>query len=148
MFITRRLIYAILTVSCINNPNILIHVYLLSNVAYWVYLGEADPQDTLMGKRMEFFNETGLQVVTYHLALFPLMQTADSEAMLGWSMIGAVVLVFIFNLCVMLTLTIKGACRKLYLKRLKKVALATAEERKKAKAMVTAKAKFLPQESP
>lgn len=127
VFVFRRLLYAILTVVCISNPNILIHVYLLSNVMYVVYLGTAEPNDTMVGRRVEYFNEAGLQIVTYHLALFPLALTIDGESMLGWSMIGWIVLIFIVNLGVMLTMTIIGIRRKLYLKNLKKKALEKAE---------------------
>ena len=60
VFLMRRMAYAILTIACINNSNILIHVFLLTNMIYVVYLGNANPNDTPLGRRMEFMNEIGL----------------------------------------------------------------------------------------
>lgn len=60
VFLARRLLYAILTVACIDHPNILIHVFLLTNLLYVVYFGWANPHDTAIGRRMEYFNEIGL----------------------------------------------------------------------------------------
>ena len=71
--------YAILTVVCINNPNILIHVYLLTNIFYVIYLGYIRPHEQALSRRMEYFNETGLQLITYHLALFPLLSVRDEQ---------------------------------------------------------------------
>ena len=112
--------YAILTITCINNPNILIHVFLLTNILYIVYIGLASPNDTVMSRRMEIFNESGLQLITYHLAVFPLALTTDGEFDIGWSMIGTVGFVFAGNLLVMVAVTIIGLKRKLYLRKLKK----------------------------
>lgn len=135
VFIFRRLLYAVLVVVCINNPNILIHVYLLCNICYVVYLGVTEPNDSTVGRRVEYFNETGLQIITYHLALFPLALTVEGEEMLGWSMIACVVLVFAVNLGVMITLTIKNVKRKCFLKSLRRKALKRAEERKQRKVL-------------
>ena len=69
---------------------------------------------------MEYMNEVGLQLITYHLALFPLAPTLDDEALAGWSMIGTVGAVFLINLVIMVCITIGGVKRKLYLRKLKK----------------------------
>ncbi len=122
VFLSRRMLYAVLTVVCRDNPNILIHVFLLSNMVYIVYLGFAEPNDEKLAKRMEFMNESGLQFITYHLALFPLALTMEDEELLGLSMLGSVGLIFVINLIVMVTLSIKGLKRKMYLKGLKKKA--------------------------
>ena len=60
IFLARRLLYAILTVVCINNPNILIHVFLASNILYVVYLGLTNPNDTKISLRQEYVNESFL----------------------------------------------------------------------------------------
>ena len=86
---------------------------------YLTYLGYADINDTPLARRMEFFNEIGLQLITYHLALFPLCLTLEGEELLGWSMIGFVGFVFIGNMSVMVINAIKAVIRKLYLRRLK-----------------------------
>ena len=39
VYLTRRLMYAFLTVACIDNPNILIHVFLATNLLYVTYMG-------------------------------------------------------------------------------------------------------------
>lgn len=119
-FLVRRMVYAILTISCQDNPNILIHVFLLTNILYTVYLGLANPHDAPLGKRMEFLNEIGLQIITYHLALFPLAPTLEDEELAGWSMIGSIGLVFACNLFIMIGMTIMGLRRKCYLRKLKK----------------------------
>ena len=120
VFLIRRMIYAILTISCIDNPNILIHVFLLSNILYTVYLGLANPNDAPLGRRMEVMNEIGLQLITYHLALFPLAPTLEDEELAGWSMIGTLAIVFLTNMFVMLAVTIGNLRRKCYLRKLKK----------------------------
>ena len=114
------MVYAILTISCINNPNILIHVFLLTNILYTVYLGLANPNDAPLGRRMELMNEIGLQLITYHLALFPLAPTLEDEELAGWSMIGTLAIVFLTNLFIMLAVTIGNLRRKCYLRKLKK----------------------------
>ena len=106
VFLVRRMVYAILTILCISNPNILIHVFLLTNILYIVYVGLVSPNDTVMSRRMEIFNESGLQLVTYHLALFPLAHSTDGEFDWGWSMVGTVGFVFAANLGVMVLVSI------------------------------------------
>ena len=39
VFLVRRLMYAILTIVCLDYPNILIHVFLVNNLLYLVYFG-------------------------------------------------------------------------------------------------------------
>ena len=111
--------YAILTIVCVQQPNILIHVFLLTNLIYVTYLGYTDTNDTPLARRMEILNEVGLQIITYHLALFPLCLTLEGEELLGWSMIGFVVFVFFVNMTVMIVLAIISIKRMLYLKKLK-----------------------------
>ena len=120
VFLARRLMYAILTIVCINNPNILIHVFLATNIIYIVYMGATSPNDTPLGKRTELFNESFLQLVTYHLALFPLALTLADEELLGWSMVGFIGFVFLANLVIMLTITVINLKRKCFLRKLKK----------------------------
>ena len=120
VFLLRRLVYAMLTIVCIKHPNILIHVFLLTNIMYVAYLGFADTHDTTSARRMEYFNEIGLQMITYHLALFPLCLTQEGEELLGWSMIGFVGLFFIVNMTVMVVHAIISIKRKLYLNKLMK----------------------------
>ena len=60
VFLIRRLIYSVITVSCLNNPNICIHVFLLTNVLYIDYLGYSRPHDTNISRRIEVMNEVGL----------------------------------------------------------------------------------------
>ena len=69
---------------------------------------------------MELLNEIGLQLITYHLALFPLAPTLEDEDLAGWSMIGTLGLVFVSNLFIMLGITICNLKRKCYLRKLKK----------------------------
>ena len=59
-------------------------------------------------------------MTTYHLALFPLAPTLEDEELIGWSMIGFVGGIFLFNLGVILVITIVTLKRKLYLRGLKK----------------------------
>ena len=69
---------------------------------------------------MEYINESLMQMTTYHLALFPLAPTLEDEELIGWSMIGFVGGIFLFNLGVILVITIVTLKRKLYLRGLKK----------------------------
>ena len=89
------MMYAIMTVACSNNPNILIHVFLITNVYYMVYVGYTEPHDTTVGRRQEFMIEIFLQITTYHLALFPLAPTLEDEQLAGWTMIGTLGAVFL-----------------------------------------------------
>ena len=117
---TRRLIFAVITATCLEHPNIGIHVFLLCNVLYIVYFGFAKPHDTVLSRRMEYINESLMQMTTYHLVLFPLVLTLADEEIAGWSMIGFVGVIFLFNLTVILVITIVTLKRKLYLRGLKK----------------------------
>ena len=72
VFLIRRMIYAILTATCLQNPNICIHIFLFSNIMYLVYFNYARSHDTDVSRRIELMNEISLQLITYHLALFPL----------------------------------------------------------------------------
>ena len=69
---------------------------------------------------MEYINESLMQMTTYHLVLFPLVLTLADEEIAGWSMIGFVGVIFLFNLTVILVITIVTLKRKLYLRGLKK----------------------------
>ena len=109
-----------ITATCLENPNIGIHVFLLSNVLYIIYFGLARPHDSVLSRRMEYINESLMQMTTYHLALFPLAPTLEDEELIGWSMIGFVGGIFLFNLGVILVITIVTLKRKLYLRGLKK----------------------------
>ena len=60
VFLSRRFTYAFLTVICRNNPNILIHMFLMTNLIYVVFLGVAEPNVEKLAKRLEYFNESGL----------------------------------------------------------------------------------------
>ena len=114
------MLYAILTVTCFENPNILIQVYLISNVYYMVYVGYSRPHDTSLGRRQEYMNEIFLQLTTYHLVLFPLVPKLADEELVGWSMVGTLGAVFVCNIAIMVCVTIIGLKRKLYLYKLKK----------------------------
>ena len=46
VFLSRRLMFAILTVVCAQNPNVLIHVFLANNLLYFTYLGLVMPSET------------------------------------------------------------------------------------------------------
>ena len=119
VFLIRRMIYAILTATCLNNPNICIHIFLFSNIMYLVYFNYARSHDTNISRRIELMNEVCLQLVTYHLALFPLALTLDDEEMFGWSMIGFIFANFFLNLSIILMITLSAIKRKLYLRGLK-----------------------------
>ena len=130
------MVYAILTLSCKNNPNICIHVFLLTNLVYLVYFGHARCHDSALARRMEFFNEVGLQLTTYHLALFPLLLTVEDETTMGWSMIGFICGVFFFNLAVIVVISIHAAKRKCFLGGLKKKHDKAMDERAKRIALL------------
>ena len=87
---------------------------------YIVYLGTISPNDTKLARRTEYFNESGLQFITYHLALFPLSLTVEDEELAGFSMIGSICFVFFVNLLIMVVVSIGALKRKLKLRGLKK----------------------------
>ena len=64
-----------MTVNLVKNGNLLIHSFLLSNLLYVAYLGYTSPNESRLARRVEYFNEAGLQLITYHLALFPVAPT-------------------------------------------------------------------------
>ena len=140
VFLLRRLLYAVLTITCIHNPNILIHVFLLTNLIYIVYLGMSGPHDTHLARRLEYINESGLQFISYHLALFPLSPTPEDEFMLGWSMIGCIGLLFASNLIVMLVVSMGTLRSKLYLRKLRRRHEAAIELRKEEQSKQALKA--------
>lgn len=123
------MMYAILTVACVYQPNILIHCFLFCNLIDMIYLGHANPNDQPLARRVEYFNESCLQMITYHLALFPLLKTLAEEEFCGWSMIAFLGIIFLTNLTIMIAVTIGGLKRKCKLKALKKKQLKTMQER-------------------
>lgn len=130
VFLVRRMMYAILTVSCLYQPNILIHCFLFCNVLNVVYLGHANPNEQPLARRVEYFNEACLHMITYHVALFPLLKTLAEEELAGWSMIGFLGFIFVANLTVMIAVSIGGVKRKCKLKALKKKQMKAMEERR------------------
>ena len=86
---------------------------------YLVYFNYARSHDTDVSRRIELMNEISLQLITYHLALFPLAQTLDDEEKFGWSMIGFIFANFFLNLSIILMITLSAMKRKLYLRGLK-----------------------------
>ena len=119
VFLLRRMAYAVLTVVCESQPFILIHSFIATNILYWIYLGYSSPNDTKLARRMEYFNEFGLQVITYHLGVF-LATKVEAEFIYGWSMIGMVGLVFVGNITVVIIVSLAGIFRKIKLCSLKK----------------------------
>ena len=69
---------------------------------------------------MDYFNEFGLQIITYHLGVFYHATKVEAEVNYGWSMIGMVGLVFVGNLIVVIIVSLAGILRKLKLVVLKK----------------------------
>ena len=112
--------YAVLTVMCDSQPFILIHSFIVSNILYWIYLGYSRPNETKLASRMDYFNEFGLQLVTYHLGVFYHATKVEAEVNYGWSMIGMVGLVFVGNLIVLIFMSLASIIRKLKLVVLKK----------------------------
>ena len=112
--------FAILTVMCDSQPFILIHSFIITNILYWIYLGYSRPNETKLARRMDYFNEFGLQIITYHLGVFYHATEVEAEANYGWSMIGMVGLVFVCNLIVVILMSLASIIRKLKLVMLKK----------------------------
>ena len=83
-------------------------------------MGLVRTNDTKLGRRMDYLNESFLQLSTYHLALFPLAPTLADEELAGWSMVATICTVFLINLCVMLVVSIGALRRKFKLRKLKK----------------------------
>ena len=108
---------------------------MFSNVLYNTYLGWSGAHDTPLSRRTEFFNEIGLQIAAYHLALFPLL-SLDLEEKAGYSMIGVVAFVFMVNLGIILVMSIQSVKRKLYLSKLKKGFEQKMKEKKEILALV------------
>lgn len=120
VFMLRRLLFAAITVLLLDEPNLGLHIFIFSNAIYIVYFGTAQPHDSTLARRLEYFNEVALQLTVYHFSLFPLAVSLEDEKMMGWSMIGFVGSIFIFNLGVILVSNCLALKRKLYLRRLKK----------------------------
>lgn len=107
------------------------------NIAYMIYLGEALPHCSPNGRYMEVLNETLLQLITYHMLLVTFRNRYKSNAgdfqeametvsqlqyddILGWSMIGHIVVLQAVNFLVIVINTIIGIKRYFYLRKLKK----------------------------
>ena len=120
VFVIRRLFFATITVFLLDFPHLAAQLFCLSNIVYISYFGFARPHDTTLSRRLEYFNEVFLQLASYHLILFPLSVSLEDEQVMGWTMIGFIVSVFIVNLTVILVINILTLKRKLYLRRLKK----------------------------
>ena len=95
-------------------------MFLFTNLLYIIYFGYANPHEGKVHRRMEYFNEISLQLTSYHLCLFPIVQTLEDEQMFGWSMIGFIVGIFALNLIAVLVMAIITIKRKLYLRKLRK----------------------------
>lgn len=85
-----------------------------------IYNGLSEPFTTLHAKRMDFFNEGLLSLVTYLLLTFTdALPNKDAQYLMGW--------LFVFSLALMLGtnsyFVVKGSIRSLYLNYLRRTAM-------------------------
>ena len=69
---------------------------------------------------MEYLNEMGLQLTTYHLYMFYMVARLDDEEFLGWTMVGTICAIFVVNLIVMTVLSILTIKERLHRRKLRK----------------------------
>ena len=120
VFLLRRVAFVSILLGLKDQPAIAINLVLLLNIAFVTYFCSVNPHDNIFTHRREIANEALLQIITYHLALSMLSTGVVYDAILGWSMIMFVVLLFTSNILLVSITTVKTLQWKYYLKQLKK----------------------------
>jgi len=102
-------------------PGILANMYMLLNNFSIVYLGWFRPFDSQGQNNIELVNCWMLHMIAYSLLLLVnLMPNPETEINLGWFVIAMVGLLFLINFGYMMSITLRGLFRKLYLMKLKR----------------------------
>lgn len=93
-------------------------------------MGHVEYFDTPKAKQLEIFNESVFVLIQYNFVLLHnLVWEDNTRAFLGNVIVALASFLLFLNMVVIVVVSIKGLCRKLYLKRLRKQALKEHEAR-------------------
>ena len=118
-FLTRRLMYAVITVAFYEKPDCLIQLFMLMNTVNAIYMGHCKPHVTKLAEFMDYYNEVFLQLICYEIAVIPATLKTSDEDVIGWIIIALIMFVFLSNLVVMLAQVLIKTKRNIQLRKLK-----------------------------
>jgi len=120
VYMARRMLFTLLTFALAKYPNLIVMGFLYSCVLYLVYVGLSEPQETKLHWASDMFNEFML-IVNFYFFLLYLKVVADTDEMmnLGWYHIGVLAAMVLYNLLVIIFITLASLCRKIKLYLLK-----------------------------
>ena len=88
---------------------------------YIIYLGYGEFFETPGGKRLEIVNESIFVIIQYNFVLLQnLVWDHDAREQIGYSIIAVTSLLISINVLVILIVSFRALCRKIYLNKFKK----------------------------
>ena len=121
LFLLRRTFFVFLTFYLFSQPGIQVQLMIFSTVTYVIYLGHVEYYETPKAKLLEIVNETVFVLIQYNFVLLHnLVWEEQTRNVCGNVIVALTSLLLLLNLVVIVVVSIKGLCRKLYLRRIKK----------------------------
>lgn len=123
-FLIRRSVFVAITFLLTDQPGIQIQLSIYLTLLYIIYVGYAEFFETSGGKRLEIVNECLFVTIQYNFVLLHnLVWEQEAREQIGNSIIGMTSLLIGINLLVILVVSYRGFCRKLYLRKLRRQAI-------------------------
>ena len=119
VYLLRRILFAMLAIVLATQPHILVHLVMLSNLFYMMYLGFSMPFLLKMHWRVELANEFLLLTQFYYFLLYAgLVQDRTTRDKIGVAHVIHIGVLFLLNLVVISVVNVTSVYRALYLKKL------------------------------
>jgi len=103
VFVVRRILFVCVSVLLSSHASIQIHLFTFTTLFYLMFLGTVIPHQDIFMTKIEIVNETLLVLVCYQFMLYTdIVQNVPLRSAIGWSQVGLVVFILVFNLTVIL----------------------------------------------
>ena len=120
LFMTRRLIYAVILIKCLNRSVYQLQLIIVKSFAFMIYIGRVRPYEVRLSNIVELTNEVIISLCAYWLVTFSdFVPDEKTKYKCGWPIIGATSLLVLFNLGVICYSTVANIVYrcKLYCRR-------------------------------
>jgi len=120
IYLLRRILFVVLAIVLATQPHILVHMVMLSNLFYMMYLGFSMPFLLEMHWRVELANEFLLLTQYYYFVLYAGLVPTDrtTRDKIGIAHVIHIGVLFLLNLVVISVVNVTSVYRALYLKKL------------------------------
>ena len=120
-FMARRMIYAVILINWLDRSVYQVQFIIVKTCAFMIYIGSFRPYELRLSNIVEFTNEVIITICAIWLVTFSdFVLDAKTKYDCGWPIIGAIVLLVLFNLVVICYSTVTNMvhrCKLCYRRR-------------------------------